>query len=58
MEDFGPNRYIKRRPMAVRTQRMTAGEAIATIAIIWLVAGTVFSAFMWALEFVGRLYWQ
>jgi hypothetical protein len=58
MEDFGPNRYIQRRPMAVRKRPMTAAEAIVSVAVIWLLAGTAFSAYMWALEYVGRLYSQ
>ena len=57
MEDYGPNRYIKRRPMAVRKASMTPSKLIE-VAVIWLIAGTVFSAYMWALEYVGRLYQQ
>ena len=57
MNDYGPNRYIKRRPMAVRKTSMTPSKLIE-VAVSWLIAGTLFSAYMWALEYVGRLYQQ
>lgn len=57
MDDYGPNRYIKRRQMAVRKTSMTPSK-LGEVAVIWLIAGTVFSAYMWALEYVGRLYQQ
>ncbi len=57
MDDYGPNRYIKRRQMAVRKTSMTPSKLVE-VAVIWLIAGTVFSAYMWALEYVGRLYQQ
>ena len=57
MKDFGPNSYIKRRPMAVRRTPMTPAKLV-TVAVMWLIAGTLFSAYMWALKYVGRLYSQ
>ena len=57
MNDYGPNRYIKRRPMAVRKTSITPAKLV-TVAVMWLIAGTLFSAYMWALEYVGRLYSQ
>lgn len=59
-EEVGPRAYRKRQIHAVR--RRTGDDSIITagirLALLWAAAGAVFAGYMWALEWVGRLYWQ
>lgn len=59
-EEVGPRAHRKRYTHAVR--RRTGDDSIITagirLALLWAAAGAVFAGYMWALEWVGRLYWQ
>lgn len=59
-EEVGPRAYRKRQIHAVR--RRTGDDSIVAtaiqLALVCTVAGTVFTAYMWALEWIGRLYSQ